>query len=50
VRRVPTPEELAAQKAKHDGDLAARQQAGAKARAQKSAPHQKSPAKKKKHA
>ena len=27
VRRVPTPEELAAQKAKHDADAAARQQA-----------------------
>jgi SH3-like domain-containing protein len=30
VRRVPTPEELAAQKAKHDADASARQQALAK--------------------
>jgi len=30
VRRVPTAEELAAQKAKHDADAAARQQAKAK--------------------
>ena len=50
VRRVLTPEELADQKARHDDELAARQKAKAEARAQKSAPHQKSPAKKKKHA
>ena len=48
VRRVPTPEELAAQKAKHDGDLAARQQAKASGHAQKPAPQPKPAAKKKK--
>jgi SH3-like domain-containing protein len=48
VRRVPTPEELAAQKAKHDGDLAARQQAKASGHTQKPAPQPKPAAKKKK--
>ena len=48
VRRVLTPEELAAQKAKHDAELAARQKAKEQARAQKAATHQKQPAKKKK--
>lgn len=42
VRRVPTPQEMADQKARHDADLAARQKAKADARAQK-------PASKKKH-
>jgi hypothetical protein len=36
VRRVPTPEELAAQKSKHDADAAARQQAAAKPTSTKS--------------
>jgi hypothetical protein len=45
VRRVPTPEEIAAQKAKHDSDAAARQQALAKPASSK--PKAK---KKKKHA
>lgn len=36
VRRVPTPEELAEQKAKHDAELAARQKANAEAKAHKS--------------
>jgi hypothetical protein len=44
VRRVPTPEELAAQKAKHDAELAARQQAAAEARAKRGAAAQKQPA------
>lgn len=48
VRRVPTPEELAEQKARHDADLAARQQAKAQTKTQKSAAKQKAPAKKKK--
>jgi hypothetical protein len=48
VRRVPTPEELAAQKAKHDADLAARQQAKTNAKAQKTSAHKQAPAKKKK--
>ena len=46
VRRVPTAEELAAQKAKHDSDAAARQQAAAKPASSK--PKSKSK-KKKKH-
>jgi len=48
VRRVPTPEELAAQKAKHDAELAARQQAKASGHAQKPVPQPKPAAKKKK--
>jgi SH3-like domain-containing protein len=48
VRRVPTPEELAAQKAKHDADLVARQQAKANAKAQKTSTQKKAPAKKRK--
>ena len=46
VRRVPTPEELAAQKAKHDADLAARQQA---AKPASSKPKSKSKSKHKQH-
>ena len=46
VRRVPTPEEFAAQKAKHDADLAARQKAKAEAAAKKSANRSSTPAKK----
>jgi hypothetical protein len=49
VRRVPTPEEVAEQKAKHEAELAARQKAKEQARAQKAAAHQKQPAKKKKN-
>ena len=54
VRRVPTPEELAEQKAKHDAELAARQKAAAEARAKRAAAHQASstkakPKSKKKH-
>jgi hypothetical protein len=54
VRRVPTPEELAAQKAKHDAELAARQKAAEEARAKREATHQAAPTKakpksKKKH-
>jgi SH3-like domain-containing protein len=54
VRRVPTPEELAAQKAKHDAELAARQKAAEEARAKRAAGHQATPNKvkpksKKKH-
>lgn len=41
VRRVLTPEEEAAAKAKHDADLAARQQANAQARAKRSSSHAK---------
>ena len=48
VRRVPTPEEVAEQKAKREAELAARQKANAQARAQKSAAHQQTPTKKKK--
>lgn len=48
VRRVPTPEEVAEQKAKHDAELAARQKAKEQARAQKSAAHQQASTKKKK--
>jgi SH3-like domain-containing protein len=48
VRRVPTPEEIAAQKAKHDADSAARQQPKASGHAQKPATQQKPAAKKKK--
>ncbi len=44
VRRVPTPEELAAQKAKHDAELAARQKAAEEARAKRGAASQKQPA------
>jgi uncharacterized protein YgiM (DUF1202 family) len=46
VRRVPTPEEIADQKARHDAELAARQKAKADARAQRTAGHQKKPKKK----
>ncbi len=51
VRRVPTPEEEAAEKAKKDAELAARQQAQAEARARRAASPQKqtSPRKKRKH-
>ena len=54
VHRVPTPEELAAQKAKHDAEVAARQKANAEARAKRAASHQAAPTKakpksKKKH-
>lgn len=50
VRRVPTPEEVAEQKAKHDAELAARQKAKEEARAKRAAAHQNQPAKsKKKH-
>ena len=50
VRRVPTPEEEAAEKAKHDADLAARQQAAAERRQKAgSAPKQSSSHKKKHH-
>ena len=45
VRRVPTAEELAEQKAKHDAELAARQQA----KAQQTSANRKSSTKKKKH-
>ena len=41
VRRVLTPEEVAAQKAKHDADLAARQKAGAKPASSKPKPSKK---------
>jgi len=48
VRRVPTPEEQAAEKAKHEADLAARQQAAAERRQKAaSAPKQGSSPKKK---
>lgn len=47
VRRVLSPEEIAGQKARHDADLAARQQAKAQAKAHKSA--KKSSSKKKHH-
>jgi hypothetical protein len=46
VRRVPTPEEVADQKARHEAELAARQKAKADARAQRAATHQKKPKKK----
>ena len=46
VRRVPTSEEVAEQKARHDAELAARQKARADARAQRAAAHQKKPKKK----
>ena len=46
VRRVPTPEEVAEQKARHDAELAARQKARADARAQKTGTHKKKPKKK----
>jgi SH3-like domain-containing protein len=46
VRRVPTPEEVAGQKARHDAELAARQKARADARAERAAAHQKKPKKK----
>ncbi len=50
VRRVPTPEELAAEKAKHDADLAARQKANEERRAKGgSAPAPSSSHKKKHH-
>lgn len=50
VRRVPTPEEEAAEKAKHDADLAARQQAAAERRQKAgSAPKETSSHKKKHH-
>ena len=52
VRRVPTPEELASQKGKHDAELAARQKAKAEATGKKSASHSSTAAtkqKKKKH-
>ena len=48
VRRVATPEEIAAQKAKHDTELAARQQAKPSGHAQKSSTQPKPAAKKKK--
>ena len=41
VRRVLTPEEVAAQKAKHDADLAARQKSGAKPASSKPKPSKK---------
>jgi SH3-like domain-containing protein len=47
VRRVPTPEELAEQKAKHDANLAARQKATEEARAKRAATHQATPTKSK---
>jgi hypothetical protein len=46
VRRVPTPEEVAAQQVKKQADLAARQKAKAEAAAKKSAGHTTAPAKK----
>jgi hypothetical protein len=46
VRRVPTPEEIADQKARHEAELAARQKAKADARAQRAATHQKKSKKK----
>ena len=46
VRRVPTPEEVAEQKARHEAELAARQKAREQARAQRSSAHHKSPPKK----
>ena len=50
VRRVPTPEELAAEKAKHDADLAARQKANEERRQKTgSAPKASSSPKKKHH-
>ena len=49
VRRVPTPEEEAAEKAKHDADLAARQQAAQERRAKAGAAPKQSSTHKKKH-
>jgi len=50
VRRVPTPEEEAAQKARHDADLAARQKAAEERRAKRgSAPQAKASGHKKHH-
>jgi len=49
VRRVPTPEELAAEKAKHDADLAARQKANEERRQKKGAAPKASSSPKKKH-
>ena len=50
VRRVPTPEEEAAEKAKHEADLAARKQAAEQARAKRgAAPKKQTPSHKKKH-
>lgn len=50
VRRVLTPEEQAAEKAKHDADIAARKQGAGQARAKRAAaPKKQSSAKKKKH-
>jgi len=50
VRRVPTPEEVAAEKAKHDADLAARQKAAEERRAKRgSAPPAQASAHKKHH-
>ena len=46
VRRVPTPEEVAEQKTRHDAELAARQKARADARAQRAPVHKKKPKKK----
>jgi len=46
VRRLPTAEEVAEQKARHEAELAARQKARADARAQRAAAHQKKPKKK----
>jgi len=46
VRRVPTPEEVAEQKARHEAELAARQKAREQARAQRSPAHHKAPPKK----
>lgn len=49
VRRVPTPEEEAAEKAKHDADMAARQQAAQERRAKAASAPKQSSAHKKKH-
>jgi hypothetical protein len=46
VRRVPTPEEVAAQQARKQAELEARQKAKAEAAAKKSASHSSTPAKK----